>query len=552
MIGPEGPQAWRDECEPLGWLTTSPADLLACAERFDVGTPNHQIHDLIKQAVTDASGAGMLHALCGKIAQRTGVTEAALTGLALMIGRNLRLKPSDAPSLLARQFLTSVFADGAHLVTTARGEMYGYDGSMWRALPPLELERLLLELVLMGSHPFNRDFRHPMARAVMRMIKTLQTGPAPWDLGPGPNCVINTLSGELWIEDGGGVQMRPHRPSSGLRAIAPIHYDPDAACPRFDQAMVEIFSKSSDPSEMVRHVLEVMGYAIQPRRDFAAIVCLVGGGANGKTSLLSLLQTLVGADQVYAGSGGALNDRFTLPNLAGRLLYVDDDLSEGARLNDGLLKQMSEDKLMTARRAHASGSVTFRASALPILAMNGAPKINDSSYGLLRRLLVIPFDRRFEAHDQDPGLVEHIRRHELPGVLNRCLEGLQRLRARGRFDEPTDCLLAKAEWIETANPLLGFLADACRAAPGRRVSLGDLHAAMAAWCRVERQPMRLTRKALARQLRSAGYKVEKVAGLARVMGVALTSRDSPRPRPNRRHSSGPSAQLGRLAQGPQL
>ena len=229
----------------------------------------------------------------------------------------------------------------------------------------------------------------------------------------------------------------------------------------------------------------------------------------------------MGVDQVYAGSGGALSDRFTLPNLAGRLLYVDDDLSEGIRLNDGLLKQMSEDKLMTARRAHASGAVSFRASALPILAMNGAPQLNDSSYGFLRRLHVVPFDRRFDPAERDPDLFEAIRREELPGVLNRCLEGLQRLRARGRFEEPADCLSAKAEWIETANPLQGFMADVCRQNARSRVALRDLHAAMATWCRTERQPMRLTRRALARQLRGAGYNLEKVAGLTRVMGVAL-------------------------------
>ena len=83
---------------------------LACAQRFDVWTPNHQIHELIKLAVTEFSGPGMSHALCARMAASTGVLEAALTGLAQMISRNLRLKPSDSPSLLARQFLTGVFA----------------------------------------------------------------------------------------------------------------------------------------------------------------------------------------------------------------------------------------------------------------------------------------------------------------------------------------------------------------------------------------------------------------------------------------------------------
>jgi putative DNA primase/helicase len=524
-----GPLLLEAESARMGWLTVSGADLLDEAEAFTVWTSSHQIRDLIRAALVKAADPSIIGRLCARIAARTQINEAVVRDLAQLIARNQRLRPADAPSQLAKRLLRELFADGSALVSTVRGELHGYDGRMWRALPDMELERLLMELVLSRPEMIVGRAPHPAVRAAVRLLKVLQTRLAPWEQGGGPGCIINTLSGELWIDEQAEVQLRPHRPESGLRAVVPVEYDPAATCPRFDNAVADIFGRAADPSEMVRHMLEVMGYAIQPKRDIPSIICLVGGGANGKTSLLSLLQTLVGADQVYAGSGGALSDRFTLPNLAGRLLYVDDDLSEGTRLNDGLLKQMAEDKLMTARRAHASGSVTFRASALPILAMNGAPRLNDSSFGLLRRLYVIPFDHRFEAHEQDRGLFEHIRSHELPGVLNRCLEALQRLRIRGHFQEPPDCLIAKAEWIEAANPLQGFLADACKAAPRGRATLGDLHAAMAAWCRSEKLPMRLTRKTMARQLRSAGYQVDKVAGLARVRGLALKTPPGPHP-----------------------
>lgn len=508
------------ETARLGWLALNSQDFLEEAGAFDIWTSGERVRDLIRRAAGAAVDPSLAHRLCAVIAQRTQISLAAVLDLALLVARNLRLRPTEDSARLVKRVLRDVFADGASIVSTVRGEMFVYNGQMWRPLPDVELERLLAELVL-GRPELVPGQPLRAVRSAVRLLKILQTRLAPWELSGGPSSIINTLSGELWIGVDACVQLRPHRPESGLRAVVPVAYEPTATCPRFDQAMAEIFGGAADMPDMVRHVLEVFGYAIQPKRDIPSIICFVGGGANGKTSLLSLLQTLVGADQVYAGSGGALSDRFTLPNLAGRLLYVDDDLSEGARLNDGLLKQMAEDKLMTARRAHASGSVTFRASALPILAMNGAPRLNDSSFGLLRRLYIIPFDRRFEAHEQDRDLIDYIRNHELPGVLNRCLEGLQRLRARGRFLEPADCLIAKAEWIEAANPLQGFLADACKAAPRSRVRLGELHAAMANWCRSERLPMRLTSKTMARQLRSAGYRVDKVAGLVRVAGIRL-------------------------------
>jgi len=40
-----------------------------------------------------------------------------------------------------------------------------------------------------------------------------------------------------------------------------------------------------------------------------------------------------------------------------------------------------------------------------------------------RRLMVIPFDRTFSEADKDPDLFDRILATELPGVLNRALEG---------------------------------------------------------------------------------------------------------------------------------
>ena len=502
-------------------LEISCHDLLEAADAFDLWTPGLHIRLLLRAAVSRSSGPRILPALCARIAQNTGLQLDTVCAIATLISRNARLRAVDPASRLARRVLSEVFADGTHLIADPAGKLFAYDGRVWAPLAELELERHLLETVLMEPERLEGRTAHATVRMTIRLLKALQSRAPKWERPTGRQCVINCLAGELWIDDAGKVELRPHRPESGLRAIVPVIYDPNATCPRFDQAIRDIFAEAADPVQMTRHMLEVMGYAIQPGRNIPAIVCLVGGGANGKTSLLGLLGALVGADQVYAGSGGALSDRFTLPNLAGRLLYVDDDVAEGARLNDGLLKQMAEDKLVTARRAHASGSETFRSNALPILAMNGAPRLNDGSYGLLRRLLVIPFERRFLPHEQDVQLFEDIRCEELPGVLNRCLEALQRLKARGRFAEPAECILAKSEWIQAANPLHGFLADSCSADPRGRAALGELHDAMISWCRSERAPMRLTRKGMARQLRSQGYSVQKIAGLARVVGLKL-------------------------------
>jgi putative DNA primase/helicase len=77
-------------------------------------------------------------------------------------------------------------------------------------------------------------------------------------------------------------------------------------------------------------------------------------------------------------------------------------------------------------------SFEFIATCTPVLLANNYPYSADLSLGLRRRAHIIPFDRVFTASDGDDKLFPYIWEHELPGVLNRAIEGLQRLQTRGK------------------------------------------------------------------------------------------------------------------------
>jgi putative DNA primase/helicase len=64
-----------------------------------------------------------------------------------------------------------------------------------------------------------------------------------------------------------------------------------------------------------------------------------------------------------------------------------------------------------------------------------------------RRLIVIPFDRTFTDTDKDPDLFDRILATELPGVLNRALEGYRRLLVWGTFKLPS--AVKTASWSQT-------------------------------------------------------------------------------------------------------
>ena len=217
-----------------------------------------------------------------------------------------------------------------------------------------------------------------------------------------------------------------------------MDYDPTATCPLYDKAVTEIFSKAPDAKALTSLWHELMGYAVQPDRRIALVVIARGEGNDGKTSLVETLVRLVGRDLVTAMPVQNLDQsRFTIGGLLGKLVFLDDDVKTGTRLPDGQLKRLSEAKTVTGE--HKFGQpFTFTVRTLPILLCNNPPSLADLSKGMLRRLIVIPFDRSFSDDEVDRTLFPRIWATEMSGVLNHALAGLGRVMARGWWFDPPE------------------------------------------------------------------------------------------------------------------
>jgi putative DNA primase/helicase len=341
-----------------------------------------------------------------------------------------------------------------------------------------------------------------------------------------PPPVINCKNGELWIAPDGSVELRPHRPESYLRHRLDVEYDPDARCPRYDRAVLEIFANSGKPKAMRRHWYEFQGYVIQTRRNIPIIAALRGDGANGKTGLMRPLQRLLGKQQVHASRVEELEkNRFAMGSLLGKLLFVDDDVRAGARLPDGTLKTISEAKEVTGElkfRDHFN----FNVRTVPVLLCNSIPSLADLSYGMRRRLMVIPFDRKFTEEERDPDLFDRICTEELSGVLNRALAGYQRIVQRGsRFKLPTPVKEATTVWIQQANPLPAFIEAHCEEVTNGHCLVRLLYEAFAEWTRAMGYTLAQTQPAMTRNLSGLGYKTKHTnKGLA-IIGLVLKAGD---------------------------
>jgi putative DNA primase/helicase len=433
-------------------------------------------------------------------------------------------KDVDAAETLMQLALDQHFAGGKRLIFGVEGRFWHYDGRVWRVVPDHWVSGKVLQTT--KSNPVRNQKTASLLSQVLTLLKAkLAAKDDVLGFVADPPSVLNCRNGEVWIGPDGGVELRAHRPESHLRHCLDVDYDPDAQCPKYDRAVLEIFAKSGKPKAMARHWNELMGYILQPRRNIPIIPVLRGGGDNGKTVLVRTLVRLLGKELVHAQRVEDLDkNRFAMGSLFGKYLFVDDDVRAGARLPDGTLKTISEAKEVTGELKYKQ-AFNFVVRTVPLLLCNNVPSLADLSHGMRRRLMVIPFDRMFTDDDKDPALFEAIWAKELSGVLNRALAGYQRLVQRGTgFKRPSPVIAATNLWLQHANPLPAFIEACCTKAPAERCLVKTFYDAYTSWTKEMGFTLTQTQQAVTRNLEHLGYGTKKTNKGVAVIGLAVANK----------------------------
>ncbi len=432
----------------------------------------------------------------------------------------------DAAEGLMQLVLAQYFNGGKHLMFSIDGRFWHYDMRVWREVHEQWLSGKVLETI-QGNPVKNQKTAALLGQVITLLKAKLAAKDDLLSFQANPPPVINCSNGELWIAEDGSVELRPHRPESYLRHCLDVSYDQNASCPEYDKAVREIFSKVEKPEWMVRHWNELVGYIVQPRRNIPSIVILLGDGSNGKTVLIGTVTRLLGDQLVHAQRVEDLDkNRFTLGSLFGKYLFVDDDVKAGARLPDGMLKTISEAKVVSAELKFKP-SFNFVVRTVPVLLCNNIPSLADLSHGMLRRLMVIPFERRFTDKDKDPYLFERIWAQELPGVLNQALAGYKRLITRGAtFKRPAAVIEATERWLQQANPLPAFIETRCSKKADGHCLVQDFYVAYANWTLEMGYTLTQTKPVVTRNLKHLGHGTQHFRTGTAVLGLVLADRNN--------------------------
>jgi putative DNA primase/helicase len=290
--------------------------------------------------------------------------------------------------------------------------------------------------------------------------------------------VVNCLNCELHFDYHGNMTVEDHNPEHFYTMQVNTDYDPGADCPEWDRFMRMVFAEAGDPEDMIRHLEELGGYIISMSKWLKVWVLFHGATNTGKSTLLNVFKELLGKSCVAMelGKFGVGSD-FADYNLVNALLLADDDFDKSASLPDGFIKKISEEKRITAN-VKFKDAITFQSRALPLVCANHWPVTKDVSDAFHERALVFEFLHRIDGPERSDARRDAMLL-ELPGILNRFIAGLQRLRTRNNWDVPVDAVISHEKWSSQSNQVMQFVDEMLM--PGKRVKRSDVWRAYTDW-----------------------------------------------------------------------
>jgi putative DNA primase/helicase len=294
--------------------------------------------------------------------------------------------------------------------------------------------------------------------------------------------LLNFSNGTLDLRTG---ILTPHDPSQLITKIVNHNYNPLAESPKFIKFIEDVLSP-----EQIPLMQEALGYALCGSNREEVCFFLIGNGANGKSTLLNTIMSILGTDYAKTTpSSTLLNSRSENTNDIAALRGIRTVTaveSDGDRyLNSARVKKLTSTDPISARFLFGE-FFTFSPSFKIFFAMNNLPTINSSDNGIWRRIILFNFERTFVGTEINTHLSDDLK-EEAEGIIGWMFKGFERwyneeLKMAERM--PASMTLNKNDYQDNSNNLSAFIEECCFTKdPDVTFVLSTFMSLYKTWCR---------------------------------------------------------------------
>ena len=381
-----------------------------------------------------------------------------------------------------------------------RKKWFYWDGKMWRddasgqikKLADIICEDLKREAFMEQDEKTQMDMlkwanRTSSSKGKEAMIKECQhldgipASPDDFDVYPDylncQNGIVNLRNGELIPHD------------SGFMASKICYSEYDVSGRKPERWLRFLDDVTNHDKELQEYIQRCVGYSVSGSNREQCAYFLYGIGNNGKSTFLDTLSDLLGGYAANAqpetimmkkyGDGGAGSD---IARLKSARFVTSEEPTEGVRLNEGLLKQLTGGSKVTCRFLYGD-EFEYTPEFKIWIATNHKPIVRGTDVGIWRRIKLIPFEVNIPPKKVDKNLKYKLR-EEFPQIMRWAVEGCMKWQKYG-MKEPECVREAVKEYKHEMDLLAGFIEQCIIIdyVSGEKIMANDLFRAYIRWAK---------------------------------------------------------------------
>ena len=228
----------------------------------------------------------------------------------------------------------------------------------------------------------------------------------------------------------------------------------------YDRFGDEFLDRLACDDIQIRQILEeAIGYPFLRKNELRKSFLLYGGKANGKSTFLDIIHTILGDDNIVSMDLRELGERFKTSQFFEVLANIGDDIADDF-INDLAIfkKLVSGDRLNAERKGQ--DPFDFAPYAKLFFSANTLPKLKDRTGSVIDRMIIIPFEAEFGADkpDYDPFIKYKLRKEEtIQYFINVGIRGLRRVLLHNSFTKSTKVEKCLKMYDAENNNVIGWI-----------------------------------------------------------------------------------------------
>ena len=227
--------------------------------------------------------------------------------------------------------------------------------------------------------------------------------------------------------------LHPHNPNIPHLNQIKTEYDAHTECPVWDKLNKNL---TCDKPHLQYSLEAFWGYVFSgmSMHKFNIALIMDGTGDNGKSTMIKIIREIIGQENISAIPMSEIpRDRFLLSGMYGRILNLSEEEPDSVFKKTGYFKLLTGDSPVTFQYKGGDPFSSINKTKI-VISYNKTPALYDSSPGMKRRIMIIPFDLNLGLNPDKKikDLMQKIR-PEYPAILARCISHYGEIIDAGSF-----------------------------------------------------------------------------------------------------------------------